>query len=440
MTTLDITKELAALSRMTVGQLHGRYAEVFGEPARSRHRQYLVRRIAWRIQANAEGGLSERAIRRAEELANVGTALGGFATAFGLAVKAVVLAKVALLALASPIGIVAVALAGGTAAILYFTGAGGAAIRWLRDRFGELRERVTAVLGAISDALAAGDLALAARVAWLAIKAEWVRGTNFLQDKWAEFKAWFLNASLEVFGGVEIFAAEIWHSFEVAAAEAFAFVSRAWSATTSFVRSAWESVTGFIADRILDVMGLFDESLDVDAAKAARRQTDDASRAGSDRERADEEARIAARLESRRTAAGNRIDTKRGEIGQGLIADQQRVTDGRDKALAESASELAAAQEDLRKAMDEARRARDARTEEGLASRGAPSFANALAGLDGARAKSEVRGTFSAASIQSLQAGTGGPMERIAKATEDTARQVRRLADKASSEGLVFQD
>ncbi|MCH7885000.1 MAG: DUF2924 domain-containing protein [Planctomycetes bacterium] len=32
------------------------------------HRQYLIRRIAWRLQANAEGGLSERAIRRAKEL------------------------------------------------------------------------------------------------------------------------------------------------------------------------------------------------------------------------------------------------------------------------------------------------------------------------------------------------------------------------------------
>jgi hypothetical protein len=70
MTTLDITNELAALSRMSVGQLHDRYAEVFGEAARSRHRQYLVRRIAWRVQANAEGGLSDRALRRAEELAN----------------------------------------------------------------------------------------------------------------------------------------------------------------------------------------------------------------------------------------------------------------------------------------------------------------------------------------------------------------------------------
>ena len=67
---INIESEIATLERMTVGELHERYAEVVGEKARSRHRQYLIRRIAWRIQANAEGGLSERALRRAEELAN----------------------------------------------------------------------------------------------------------------------------------------------------------------------------------------------------------------------------------------------------------------------------------------------------------------------------------------------------------------------------------
>ncbi|HMQ17453.1 MAG TPA: DUF2924 domain-containing protein, partial [Phycisphaerae bacterium] len=60
-----------ALDQMTVGQLQQRYAEGFGETVRSRHKQYLIRRIAWRLQANAEGGLSERALRRAEELADV---------------------------------------------------------------------------------------------------------------------------------------------------------------------------------------------------------------------------------------------------------------------------------------------------------------------------------------------------------------------------------
>lgn len=69
--SLNVKKEVAALEAMSVGQLHERYAEVFGESVRSRHKHYLIRRIAWRLQANAEGGLSERALRRAEELANV---------------------------------------------------------------------------------------------------------------------------------------------------------------------------------------------------------------------------------------------------------------------------------------------------------------------------------------------------------------------------------
>ena len=69
--SLNMKKELAALEQLTVGQLQERYIEVFGEPVRSRHKQYLIRRIAWRLQANAEGGLSERALQRAEELADV---------------------------------------------------------------------------------------------------------------------------------------------------------------------------------------------------------------------------------------------------------------------------------------------------------------------------------------------------------------------------------
>ncbi len=57
------------LQRMTVPRLRERYAEVFGEPTRSGNRQFLVRRIAWRLQAMDEGDLTDRARRRAAELA-----------------------------------------------------------------------------------------------------------------------------------------------------------------------------------------------------------------------------------------------------------------------------------------------------------------------------------------------------------------------------------
>jgi hypothetical protein len=62
--------EVARLEKMSVSQLAKRFEQVFGEQCRSRHKRYLIRRIAWRLQANAEGGLSERARQRAEELAN----------------------------------------------------------------------------------------------------------------------------------------------------------------------------------------------------------------------------------------------------------------------------------------------------------------------------------------------------------------------------------
>lgn len=67
--TLNIGRELSDLRRMTVDQLRARYLEVFGEPTNARHKEWLIKRIAWRTQANSEGGLTERALKRAAELA-----------------------------------------------------------------------------------------------------------------------------------------------------------------------------------------------------------------------------------------------------------------------------------------------------------------------------------------------------------------------------------
>jgi hypothetical protein len=67
---MNVGKEIAVLKHMTVAELRAKYAEVFGEKTRSRHKDFLVKRIAWRLQSLAEGDLSERARKRAAELAN----------------------------------------------------------------------------------------------------------------------------------------------------------------------------------------------------------------------------------------------------------------------------------------------------------------------------------------------------------------------------------
>ena len=63
-------EELEALRRLTTNELCQRYQQLFGQPVRTRHKAYLIRKIAWRLQALAEGDLSERARKRAAELAN----------------------------------------------------------------------------------------------------------------------------------------------------------------------------------------------------------------------------------------------------------------------------------------------------------------------------------------------------------------------------------
>jgi len=65
----EMIEQIAALKKMTVTQLRERYVEVFGEASKSRNKDWLRKRVAYRIQELAEGGISERAKKRAAELA-----------------------------------------------------------------------------------------------------------------------------------------------------------------------------------------------------------------------------------------------------------------------------------------------------------------------------------------------------------------------------------
>lgn len=67
---MNIEREVALMKLMSVGELRQKYAEVFRESTNARNKVWLLKRIAWRMQANIEGNLSERARRRAMEIAN----------------------------------------------------------------------------------------------------------------------------------------------------------------------------------------------------------------------------------------------------------------------------------------------------------------------------------------------------------------------------------
>ena len=68
-----MTRKLAELDRMSCKELTELWEELFEKPTRSRNMPYLRKRLAWKIQEQAEGGLSDRAKEKAAELAKIPT-------------------------------------------------------------------------------------------------------------------------------------------------------------------------------------------------------------------------------------------------------------------------------------------------------------------------------------------------------------------------------
>ncbi len=64
----SVIRRIHVLRQMSVADLRTEWLRTYGEPARSRNRDYLWKRLAWRVQERAYGGVSDRARARIEQL------------------------------------------------------------------------------------------------------------------------------------------------------------------------------------------------------------------------------------------------------------------------------------------------------------------------------------------------------------------------------------
>lgn len=67
--SLNVGKLVSKLMCMTINELQRKYDEVYGGNTQSHHKSFLIRRIAWQLQALEGGGLSAEARRRALDFA-----------------------------------------------------------------------------------------------------------------------------------------------------------------------------------------------------------------------------------------------------------------------------------------------------------------------------------------------------------------------------------
>ncbi len=386
----------------------------------------------------AVGGVGSILIATGLAFTLLGIAVGGLAGALSLA--AVIIAKVGVVlgAILSPIGllITAAALLGGT--VVAWSGAGGAALDWLRGRFDQLGKFVGTVIGGIRDAIAGGDIALAARVLWAGLRVAWEQGIQPLRQAWIGFSAGFQRAAIIAFSGVRKAWIEVRDWFERNFPDFTAGLATGWANLAAGVQRIWARVTNWLADRFTEVMGLLDESLDVEAAKALNRQELDAdlNRIEAGRNESIDEAerrrgRSDAEREQEKESALNAVDAQRAEA----LADLDEQTAERVRQAEEA---LARTKEELDAALAAARQRREEALADGQdpASLALQRLADFGDQLDALASRVSVRGTFDASAVRGLAAGDDSA-ERTARATEQTARHTKRLVE-ASNKGLAF--
>jgi len=376
----------------------------------------------------------------------VATAIGGIISVVTAAIAVFQAIAGVIAAIVSPVGLAIAAIAALGAYIVYATGIAGKAIAWLGEKFSLLKDDALKAYQGITDALAAGDIALAAKILWLTLKMEWQKGVAWLMDKWIGFKEAFMAVWTEAVYGTARILTQAWAGLQAAWVETVAFLSNAWTRFTDTVVSGWNTTQNWLSKRLVELWGMFDESVDVEATK--RILDEDFRRQRRDRQRATQEQ--LRQIETTRQAKQAVIDQQE----QGTLAELEREKNARHAArqqqyqadLKAAEDAVAQARKEWQDALSRAKARRKASEKDkgpdGLEgpdaliakAREAVSSLGALGGVSGAI---EVQSTFSAmAAARGL--GSGGPVEKIKDRVAEIDRNIGILVQEAKKGGIQF--
>jgi hypothetical protein len=368
-------------------------------------------------------------------ISGVGTALGVLATIV-TAVMAVLKVLAAVIAfLASPVGLVIAAVVALGAILLYVTGAGAKALAWLGDKFKVLKEDALASFGGIADALTAGDIALAVKILWLSLKMEWTRGVNFLEKAWLNFRNFFIRIGYDAWYGLLSAVEIVWHALEVGWIETTAFFATLWANFTGFFARTWQEIKAGAKKAWNWIRSLFDDSVDL---QTENKMVEDQKQAAISRIE-DEGKRRAAEREAERQRAREVHEGTLAEIGRENLDKHSQLDTEYAERMAENEADLARARQEWRDAIATAKSKRQEKESAEAGETGSPDdilkkARAALAGLgdigdlvQAEAAKVDVVGTFSAEATDRMGTGPTAAEERTARASEETAKNTKRI-------------
>jgi hypothetical protein len=346
-------------------------------------------------------------------------------------------------ALISPMGLVIVAAAGIGIAILSMTDIASKTLNWLSDRFGELKDRALVAWQGIRDALASGDLSMAAKILWQALKVEWQRGIYQVESLWQSFKYTIVNVASQAFYKVTKVLVDAWHGLRILWVQTTSFLSDAWTTMTAGLQSTFRSAQLKVEEGMHHLIGLFDKDYNVDMAINIARTNANADKANITRKR------DAALAENKQQYDSDlaRIDQER-QTQQNLIDQEQTV--GNKSRQTQYEKQMATALDDLEKTRAEYQQLLQQATKnkppEGNQSGDQPAtpenlidtLKKKLAELGGQigtlSPNQQSRGTFNSAALQGLMTNQS-IAQRTAAASEDTARYVKKLFNEVQNSG-----
>jgi hypothetical protein len=345
-----------------------------------------------------------------------------------------------LAAIATPVGITVVAVAALGGAILYFTGLGGKALVWLGEKFQVLKEFALESWRGITDALMAGNFELAARILWDSLKVAWLTGTNELKRYWTEFSAWYQRFTSETFYGALSIITDAWAGLKTAWSDTVSFLSDIWNIFLNGLKQAWDISQAWLQKRWLSFMGLFDKSIDVEAAY--KLVDEELNQKNTESQGQLDKALIESSAKANKDNAATEANRKSMQniIAQSLVGDLAQIDADAAQSIKESQDALDKAKAEWKSAIDEAKSLNENKKGGGKIDnlkeqlRGVPN-------VDAVKGKVEVAGSFYANSARALSAGTVA--DRTAKAIEDTAKNTKKtnqiLEKQTNSSDLEFE-
>jgi TP901 family phage tail tape measure protein len=334
--------------------------------------------------------------------------------------------------------LVAAAVAAVGATFLIQSGVIGKVIDWFGAKFAQLKQFACTAFDGIKAALSSGDYALAARILWLSLQVAWQKGVSVLLGYWIGFKQAFMTATLETFYGALSIITDSWASLKSAWVSVVGFLKKFWIGFTGAIMKAWNSTFAWLAKKWLDIKGMFDDSIDVEAektkidAEAAKKNAgEDAAYTQIDKDSQKQKSQI----EQRRQA-------EQEGIGQQMAEDMKEHNAQYADELSKSRQALTDARKEWQAAISEAKNktAETKKPESGPVKDAKAKLKDAGDTVAAAQGKVKVQGSFYAQAAQSLSSGTAA--ERTATATEDIKKNTRKtnqlLKEKSSGE-LAFE-